>query len=117
MTDNADQPLNQKNMNTYNTSSPIKNKGDEKIIEIKSQIDKTKTIMMENVERVIERGENLDSLQTKSEKLQEDALDFRNKSKSLKEKMCMREYKIKFMILLLILVVIGVLIGIIYATK
>ena len=49
-----------------NRDSRVQGSGNSKIASIQAEIDSTKVVMQENIERMRERGENLDSLQDKT---------------------------------------------------
>src|SRR3989338_4270111 len=59
----------------------------DKIYKLKNQIDATKDVMISNIDKVIDRGEKLESLVERTEVLQDQAFGFRQKSKKLKTHM------------------------------
>ncbi|KKY13230.1 putative synaptobrevin-like protein [Phaeomoniella chlamydospora] len=67
---------------TYNSSPP----GDA-LANARKEIDTVKDIMTENIERVLERGERIDLLVDKTDRLGGSARDFRIRSRGLRRKM------------------------------
>jgi vesicle-associated membrane protein 4 len=58
-----------------------------KATEVKQQVDEVVGIMQNNIEKVVQRGEKLDSLQNKTEELQQGALSFKKTSTSVSNQM------------------------------
>ena len=54
---------------------------DEKIVKIQNELDQLKVVAMDNVDKVINRGENLDTLEDKSDHLAESSKIFYNTAK------------------------------------
>ena len=67
------------------------------------EIDDVRGIMTENIERVLERGERLDLLIDKTDRLGGSARDFRFRSKGLRRRMWWKN--VKLMVLLTVVVV------------
>ena len=76
---------------------------DDAISNTQQEIDNVKGIMTENIERVLERGERIDLLVDKTDRLGVGAHDFRMRSRSLKRQMWWKNMKL--MVLLGIVVV------------
>jgi vesicle-associated membrane protein 7 len=68
-----------------------------------TEIDDVRDIMSENIERVLERGERIDTLVDKTNRLGSSARDFRVRSTGLRRRMWWKN--IKLMVLLVIVVV------------
>ncbi|RDX68069.1 Vesicle-associated membrane protein 724 [Mucuna pruriens] len=81
----------------------------EKLIKVKAQVSEVKSIMLENIDKAIDRGENLTILADKTETLHSQAQDFRKKGTQIRRKMWYQNMKIKLVVLgilfLLILVI------------
>jgi vesicle-associated membrane protein 4 len=58
-----------------------------KATEVKQQVDEVVGIMQNNIEKVVQRGEKLDSLQNKTEELQQGALSFKKTSNTVSNQM------------------------------
>ncbi len=56
----------------------------DKIGQINEQIDATIDTMVQNLDRILQRGERIDLLVTKTEELQSNAIEFRKTSTTLK---------------------------------
>lgn len=53
----------------------------------RQEIEQVKTIMIENVERVMERGERINLLVSKTDRMNNNAVEFRKRSSSVKRSM------------------------------
>ncbi|TQD89930.1 hypothetical protein C1H46_024485 [Malus baccata] len=81
----------------------------EKLLKVKAQVSEVKSIMLENIDKAIDRGENLTVLVDKTEDLRSQAQDYKNKGTQMRRKMWYQNMKIKlvvFGILLLLILVI-----------
>ena len=54
---------------------------------MKTQIDEVKGVMINNVEKVLERGEQIETLVEKTEEMESRSYQFRSGSKTLKNKL------------------------------
>jgi vesicle-associated membrane protein 7 len=61
---------------------------------VQAEIDNVKGIMTENIERVLERGERIDLLVDKTDRLGGRARDFRMRSRALRRKMWWKNVKV-----------------------
>ncbi|KAL8101353.1 vesicle-associated membrane protein 722-like [Apium graveolens] len=77
-----------------------------KLAKVKAQVSEVKGVMMENIEKVLDRGEKIELLVDKSENLHQQAQDFRSAGTQIRRKMWFQNMKIK-------LIVLGILIAII----
>ncbi|KAH1081513.1 hypothetical protein E1A91_D11G153100v1 [Gossypium mustelinum] len=77
-----------------------------KIAKVKAQVSEVKGVMMENIEKVLDRGEKIELLVDKSENLRSQAQDFRQQGTQMRRKMWLQNMKIK-------LIVLGILIALI----
>jgi len=78
----------------------------DRILKVKKEIDEVKSIMVENIEKVLERGDKIELLVEKTETLSHESVVFKSKSKDLKRHMWWKNFKIT---LILILVAIAIL--------
>ncbi|KAB2599414.1 vesicle-associated membrane protein 724 [Pyrus ussuriensis x Pyrus communis] len=81
----------------------------EKLLKVKAQVSEVKSIMLENIDKAIDRGENLTVLVDKTEDLRSQAQDYKNKGTQIRRKMWYQNMKIKlvvFGILVLLVLVI-----------
>ena len=69
-----------------------------KMANLQQQIDSAHAIMHKNIELILERDENIESLQDKSSNLEQAALVFRKKAKEQKRKMLWRNAKNGFVL-------------------
>jgi vesicle-associated membrane protein 7 len=78
----------------------------DKIEIAKGKVAEVKDVMIDNIEKVLDRGEKIDLLVHKTEDLSESAHNFRYKSKKLKNTMWWRNFKL---ILLLVFIIVAIL--------
>jgi vesicle-associated membrane protein 7 len=110
--------LYQKNPSNFNPtlkSAVIKFNTDEgdSITKARRNISEVNQIMLENLEKVIERGIKIEVMEQKTESLEERAIQFRSESSRLKRKMCWQSYKWTLIIVgvtIIVLIVIGLII-------
>ncbi|KAE8674203.1 VAMP722 protein [Hibiscus syriacus] len=77
-----------------------------KLAKVKAQVSEVKGVMMENIEKVLDRGEKIELLVDKTENLHHQAQDFRSTGTKIRRKMWLQNMKIK-------LIVLGILIALI----
>ncbi|KAJ9565101.1 hypothetical protein OSB04_001067 [Centaurea solstitialis] len=77
-----------------------------KLSKVKAQVSEVKGVMMENIEKVLDRGEKIELLVDKSENLHSQAQGFRTAGTQLRRKMWFQNMKVK-------LIVLGILIALI----
>ncbi|KAH1048325.1 hypothetical protein J1N35_039109 [Gossypium stocksii] len=77
-----------------------------KLAKVKAQVSEVKGVMMENIEKVLDRGEKIELLVDKTENLHNQAQDFRSTGTKIRRKMWLQNMKIK-------LIVLGILIALI----
>jgi vesicle-associated membrane protein 7 len=82
----------------YNIAPP-----NDSLANAKKEIDSVKDIITENIERVLERGERIDLLVDKTDRLGGSARDFRVRSRGLRRQMWWKNVRI--MVLLAVVVV------------
>ncbi|EDN04690.1 conserved hypothetical protein [Histoplasma mississippiense (nom. inval.)] len=85
-------------LQTYNTAPPA-----DSLASARKEIDSVRGIMTENIERVLERGERIDLLVDKTDRLGGSARDFRVRSRGLRRQMWWKNVKV--MALLVVVVV------------
>ncbi|KAM7462046.1 hypothetical protein LguiA_030167 [Lonicera macranthoides] len=69
-----------------------------KIAKVKAQVSEVKGVMMENIEKVLDRGEKIELLVDKTENLRSQAQDFRAQGTKIKRKMWYENMKIKLIV-------------------
>jgi vesicle-associated membrane protein 4 len=65
----------------------VSNQNANKTNEVQQQVDEVIGIMHTNIDKVVQRGEKLDTLQNKTEELQNGALSFKKTSVEVKNEM------------------------------
>jgi len=81
----------------------------DKIRGIQSDIKTVQDIMMENIENVLQRGEKLEDVLDKTDKLNTDASTFRKSSRKLRRAMWWRNLKLNICILVLCVIILVVI--------
>lgn len=84
-------PLLERQMAYYNT-------GSDDITKVKSQLDDVKNVMVENIEKVLERGEKIELLVDKTDRLNEQAFKFEKTSRQLRNALFWRKLKVYLML-------------------
>eukprot|EP01086_Lenisia_limosa_P000392 TRINITY_DN106_c0_g1_i1.p1 TRINITY_DN106_c0_g1~~TRINITY_DN106_c0_g1_i1.p1 ORF type:complete len:251 (+),score=63.09 TRINITY_DN106_c0_g1_i1:129-881(+) len=86
----------QKQMNYFNNS------GNEKVTAIQGEVDEVQSIMQDNIDKVIGRGERIDLLVGKSENLNTTAFRFKKNSTTLKRAMWWKNMKLTLIIVFIV---------------
>ncbi|MCO5608804.1 hypothetical protein L7F22_063021 [Adiantum nelumboides] len=77
-----------------------------KLAKVKAQVSEVKGIMMENIEKVLDRGEKIELLVDKSENLRFQADNFQKQGKQLRRRMWLQNMKVKLVVLGIVVVLI-----------
>ncbi|BBN16565.1 vesicle-associated membrane protein 7 [Marchantia polymorpha subsp. ruderalis] len=77
-----------------------------KLSKIKAQVSEVKGIMMDNIEKVLDRGEKIEVLVDKTDNLRTQADNFQRQGRQLRRKMWLQNFKVKLIVLAIIIVVI-----------
>ncbi|XP_010469563.1 PREDICTED: vesicle-associated membrane protein 725-like [Camelina sativa] len=81
-----------------------------KLAKVKAQVTEVKGVMMENIEKVLDRGEKIELLVDKTEDLRSQAQDFRTQGTKLKRKMWYDNMKIKLIVFGIIMALVLIII-------
>ncbi|KAI8322530.1 synaptobrevin, partial [Martensiomyces pterosporus] len=90
--------------------NPSDGGGNTKGREVQRQVDEVVGIMQENINKVMEREERLDTLQNKTEQLNEGARQFRRGATDVRKKMWWRDMKLKIIIAVIVIILIIVIV-------
>jgi vesicle-associated membrane protein 7 len=85
----------------------------DKIIKLQNKLDDVKDVMIDNIEKILERGDKLDNLQQATDDIADSANDFRRGTGKIKRNMCCN-YIILIVVLIFIIlaiIIIAVFIG------
>ncbi|CAD2217364.1 vesicle-associated membrane protein 7 [Angomonas deanei] len=93
----------QQKMEFYN------NPQNDKITALNDDINQVVDVMMDNMDKVLARGDQLDTIVDKSETLLVHANDFRDHSTQLKRNLCMKNLKLTLIIIAAVIVVIVII--------
>ncbi|KAL6564014.1 hypothetical protein OROHE_005254 [Orobanche hederae] len=81
-----------------------------KLAKVKAQVSEVKGVMMENIEKVLDRGEKIELLVDKTESLHSQAQDFRTQGTKMRRKMWLQNMKIKLIVLGIIIALILIIV-------
>lgn len=96
----------QAQMEKYNSE------GDPKITKIRQQIGEVKDVMLENIDRVLLRGEKIELLVDKTEMLEQHAFKFHRGARTLRRQMCLKNVKWMIAIIVVLAIIIYVILAI-----
>lgn len=78
---------------------------------VQNEIDNVRDIMTENIERVLERGERIDLLVDKTDRLGGSAREFRVRSKGLRRQMWWKNVKLMVLLIVVVIFLIYLFVG------
>lgn len=84
---------------------------DDAIRNVQREMDGVREIMTENIERVLERGERIDLLVDKTDRLGGNARDFRVRSRGLRRRMWWKNVKLMAMLVVVVIFLVYLLVG------
>ena len=93
--------------------------GDDRVDQLRSQVEKVKGVMKQNINKVVERGEKLEDLQERAEYLDQNSHVFQHTATRLKRKLWWQNVKLWLIfisIIVVVVVVIILIIGVVLAT-
>ncbi|CAN4104558.1 unnamed protein product [Withania somnifera] len=82
-----------------------------KLSKVKAQVSEVKGVMMENIEKVLDRGEKIELLIDKTDNLRSQAQDFRQQGTKIRRKMWYENMKIKLLVFAIILILLLIIIS------
>ncbi|KAL2000585.1 hypothetical protein VTN02DRAFT_2883 [Thermoascus thermophilus] len=91
---------------TYNTAPPS-----DSLASARREIDSVRDIMTENIERVLERGERIDLLVDKTDRLGGNARDFRVRSRGLRRRMWWKNVKVLVLLVVVVIFLVYLFVG------
>jgi vesicle-associated membrane protein 7 len=91
----------------YNIAPP-----NDSLASARKEIDNVKDIMTENIERVLERGERIDLLVDKTDRLGGSARDFRVRSRGLRRQMWWKNVRIMVLLIVVVIFLMYLFVGI-----
>ncbi|TYG98801.1 hypothetical protein E1A91_A10G136000v1 [Gossypium mustelinum] len=81
-----------------------------KLAKVKAQVSEVKGVMMENIEKVLDRGEKIELLVDKTENLRSQAQDFRQQGTKIKRKMWIENMKMKLIVFGIVLALVLIIV-------
>jgi len=98
-----------KNLMDYYSANP----NADKINKLKGEVDEVKSVMVSNIEKVLERGERIELLVDKTETLSSNAFKFKRQSTALKRSMWWKNIKLILIIVVVIVIIIYIIVAIV----
>lgn len=89
--------------------------GDDRVRNLRSEVEGVKNIMTQNVERILARGENLDHLRNKTEDLEATSEHFKTTSQKVARKFWWKN--VKMIVIICVIVFIIILFIVLFATN
>lgn len=90
--------------------------GSQQVREMQSKVDEVKDVMVQNVKKVMDRGEKLDDLMDRAEDLEIKADQFRSTTKEVRKKFWWQNMRMKLIIAASLILIITVIVIIILAS-
>ena len=84
----------------------------DKVNKIRTEIDQVKDVMIENIDKIIERGEKIDTLVDKAGGLEQQSSQFKSNATTLKRKMLWK--KILLIIVVVLVVALAIFLGVLF---
>ncbi|XP_004506588.1 vesicle-associated membrane protein 721-like [Cicer arietinum] len=81
-----------------------------KFAKVKAQVSEVKGVMLENIDKVLDRGVKMEDLVDKTDNLRSQAQDFRHNGTQLRRKMWYQNMKIKLIVLAIIIALILIIV-------
>ncbi|KAG6432117.1 hypothetical protein SASPL_103691 [Salvia splendens] len=82
----------------------------DKLLKVQAQVSEVKSIMLENIDKTIERGQNLTDLNDKAQDLRESAQVFKKGGVQLRRKLWYQNMKMKLVVLGIILLLVLIIV-------
>ncbi|KAL1567529.1 vesicle-associated membrane protein 721-like protein [Salvia divinorum] len=80
------------------------------LAKVKAQVSEVKGVMLENIEKVLDRGEKIELLVEKTENLHQQAKDFNSAGTRLHRRMWMQKSKMKLVVLAIVIALILIIV-------
>lgn len=84
---------------------------DDAIRNVQREMDDVRHVMTENIERVLERGERIDLLVDKTDRLGGSARDFRVRSRGLRRRMWWKNVRLMALLIVVVIFLIYLFVG------
>ncbi|WVZ62566.1 hypothetical protein U9M48_012303 [Paspalum notatum var. saurae] len=78
----------------------------DKMLKVQEQVSEVKKIMLDNIEKTLDRGENLSELQHKTSDLHSQAQEFKKQGVKIRRKTWLQNMKIKLVVLGILLIIV-----------
>ena len=94
--------------------------GEDRMYQLRSQVDMVREVMIQNINKVVERGEKLEDLVARAEYLEQNSHTFERTATRLKRKLWWQNVKLWLMLICIIVAIVTVIlaiIAVIVATK
>jgi len=85
------------------------NGAQDKVDKVKEQMDDVKNVMVDNIEKVLKRGEKIELLVDKTDNLNQQSIRFKKHSTQLKQAMWWQNAKLMIVVGVVVVVVVGII--------
>jgi len=96
----------QKQMDNFSRERDL---SQERVVRVQGEIEEVRQVMVENIDRVLERGEKIELLVDKAENLNQQAFKFRKQSSALKRAMWVKNLKLYALVAFILGVIVLVI--------
>ncbi len=86
----------------------------DKLVEIKLNVDSIKNTMQDNMGKIIDRAENIENIGKKAELLNDHSGKYLDETRRFKRKMCIEKYKTNIIIFLFVSAILAIIVCLIY---
>ncbi|KAK3603194.1 hypothetical protein CHS0354_036117 [Potamilus streckersoni] len=87
----------------------------DRLARLNNDVSEVTSLLRDNVEKIVERGEKISNLHDRSEDLASNSQKFTYSAREVRKKMCYQNYRLTAIIVVVVLIVIGIIVVIILA--
>lgn len=82
----------------------------QRMIDIRRQVDDVRQVMADNVERIMERGERLENMENRTEALRTSATSFKSTARRVQRHFCQKNLKWTLILLLVVTIIVAAIV-------
>ncbi|KAL3842063.1 hypothetical protein ACJMK2_020128 [Sinanodonta woodiana] len=87
----------------------------DRLARLNNDVSEVTSLLRDNVEKIVERGEKISNLHDRSEDLASNSQRFTYSAREVRKNMCYRNYRLTAIIVIVVLVVIAIIVVIVLA--
>lgn len=88
----------------------------DRLDDLDGEVSEVTSLLKDNVDKVLRRGNKLDDIQQKAEDLESNSIQFKKRSTDLRRKMCCSNIRMTLILILVVVVIIAVIVVIVLMT-